>query len=211
MKLIAHRGLKTQKVKANTIPAFLNAIENSEIAGFEFDVRQTKDGIFIVNHNSFIKNDIIKYHTYKELRAKYNITTLKEVLKLKTNKILLIEIKDFNIDFERFIKILKNSKNQNIYLMSFHNKVIHTLKKFQSNFKLGILNYVLNTEENYPYDFICLLNNLVTKQIIQNYQKKNIEVFLYGVLNEDKDLIYSNSFYIVDRVPTNYIEKKNVL
>ena len=87
LKYIAHRGDQTNHTKQNTLEAFKQAINNPKLAGFEFDVRATKDNIFVVCHDPFIKTSLIKYKTYAELK-KYNLPKLSEVLKLKT-KILL--------------------------------------------------------------------------------------------------------------------------
>ena len=86
--------------------------------------------------------------------------------------------------------------------MSFHNEVINKLNKFKRNYKLGILNYVLNTEEKYPYDFICLLNDLTTNTLINNYHKLNIEVFIYGIIKENK-FKFDKVSYLVDGIPIN--------
>lgn len=201
LKFIAHRGLRTETMKENTIPAFLNAIENPNMAGFEFDIRKTLDNQFVVNHNAFVKTDLIKRKTYKYLKKKYNLPLLSEVLGLDTNKMMLVEIKDSHLPFRKLMKILEKFQNKNIYVMSFHNKVIEKLKKRGCSAKLGILNYVLNSESDYDLDFICLLNNLTTPHLIKEYEKRNVEVLLYGVINEDNDLWYENGTYIVDEVP----------
>ncbi len=201
LKYIAHRGLRNAQFKENTLEAFINALKSRRMAGFEFDIRETKDHEFIVNHNAFIKDDLIKFKTLKELQQKHHILTLKEVLKLETNKIFLVEIKDSSIDYDKFIKIINKFKKQKIYIMSFHNKVIYKLKEYKVPAKLGILNYVLNSEEEYNYDFICLLNNLTTPKLIDYFNKKNIEIFMYGVINENKDLIFENTYYIVNQEP----------
>lgn len=201
LKFIAHRGLRTEKIKENTMTAFLNAIENPNISGFEFDVRKTLDNQFVVNHNAFIKTDLIKRKTYKYLKKKYNLPLLSDVLALDTEKIFLVEIKDRYLPYRKFIKIVKEFQNKKIYIMSFHNKVIEKLYKKGVPAKLGILNYILNSESDYHYQFICLLNNLTTPHLIKEYEKRNIEVFLYGILNEEKDLWYEDGTYIVDEVP----------
>lgn len=203
MRFIAHRGLRSKKVKENTIEAFQNAIHNSKIAGFEFDIRRTLDNQFVVNHNAFIKTDLIKRKTYKYLKKKYNLPLLQEVLDLNTDKIMLVEIKDSHLPYRKLMKILNEYRNKNIYVMSFHNKVIEKLKKKGANAKLGILNYILNSESDYNLDFICLLNNLTTPNLIKEYERRNVEVFLYGVLNEENDLWYQDGTYIVDEVPKN--------
>lgn len=201
LKYIAHRGLRNETIKENTMEAFTNAIQNPNIAGFEFDIRKTLDNQFVVNHNAFVKTDLIKRKTYKYLKKKYNLPLLNEVLALDTNKIMLVEIKDSHLSYRKLIKIIKEYQNKNIYVMSFHNKVIEKLKKRGCTAKLGILNYILNSESDYNLDFICLLNNLTTPHLIKEYEKRNVEVMLYGVINEETDLWYEKGTYIVDDVP----------
>lgn len=199
MKLIAHRGLYKTKSEQNTIKAFLNAIKNECYIGFEFDVRQTKDNKFVINHDADINNKLIKNTNYNEL----NILLLEKVLKINTNKIFVIEIKDSNVNTNLLNKILNKYKSKKIYVMSFHNKVIKKLSEEKHSYKLGILNYILNTEEKYRYDFICLLDKLVTKNQINNYLNKNVEVFIYGLLKQ-KELNHGNEcYYIVDNFCIN--------
>ena len=199
LKFIAHRGLRTNEIKENTIKAFQNAILNPNVAGFEFDIRKTKDNHFVVNHNAFIKNDFIQAKNYKYLKKKYHLPLLSEVLSLSTDKIFLVEIKDQNLPYEKLIQILESFPDKNIYVMSFHNEVIKRLQKLGLKKKVGVLNYVLNSDAS-SYDFICLLNNFATQKLVDAYHKKGMEVFLYGVLNEQKDLKIQNVFYIVDKI-----------
>ena len=51
---IAHRGAKTNTKQENTIPAFLNAINNDLYAGFELDIRVSKDKKIVVCHDPFV-------------------------------------------------------------------------------------------------------------------------------------------------------------
>jgi glycerophosphoryl diester phosphodiesterase len=127
--------------------------------------------------------------------------TLDSVLRLDTKKVMLVEIKTSNPDYSKLSKILNSYPNKNIYVMSFHNHVIKNLKKYQKNYKLGILNYIINSEEKYEYDFICLLNDLVDNKIINYYLNHKIEVFMYGVINEKNNLYYDNTYYILDHEP----------
>ena len=192
--LIAHRGIFNSVVKENTIPAFLGAINNSLYDGFEFDIYTSKDGVFVVHHDIMIDGKFMWKYTYKELKKK-GIPKLEEVLKLKTDKILLIEIKDINLDVEKFTKLLNKYKRKNIYVMSFFTSVI---KKFKSRtFKIGVLNYILNSSNLYPFDFIGILYDVASEHMINSLKKLNIEVFLYGINKKDK-LIYNDVYYIVD-------------
>ena len=192
---IAHRGLVTKNIKENTLASFNNAIYSSKYSGFELDIYTSKDKEFIVYHNPLLKGKFIWSYTYQELKE-MGIIKLTDVLKLKTNKIILIDIKDFNIDTIKLTKLLnKYNVNNNIYVMSFFNKVI---AKFQNNnFKIGVLNYILNSEIDYHYDFIGLIYDIVTLNMIKSFKDLNIEVIIYAINKKDKYL-YSNVYYIID-------------
>jgi hypothetical protein len=73
------------------------------------------------------------------------------------------------------------------------------MKKYQNHAKYGVLNYVLNSEENYQdYDFIGLLSGILTDDLIHFFEKNKIEIFIYGILNKKNIGLYPNAFYIVD-------------
>lgn len=180
MKFIAHRGVVKGSIKENTMEAFIEAINNSNYEGFELDVRVSKDKEFVIHHNSFIDGKLVKNLDYKELKD-LGVVRLKDVLKLKTKKKVFIEIKDFKINLVELTKLLNRCK-LNIYLMSFDNTIIKQVSTFKRKFKVGILNYYLNSEDNYNYlDFICLLYLGINEKTINFFEKQNIEVVLYGL------------------------------
>lgn len=179
--LIAHRGLK-EKAKENSLEAFQKAIANPNYQGFECDIRTTKDNVFVICHDALIGINRVSSTNYEELKRKYHVPTLESVLRLQTDKIMLLEIKETNLDIERFHKLLKKYAKKNIYVMSFFNTVIQKLYEKKCSCKLGVLNYVLNSEENYQkYQFICLLESIVSEKLVNFFYKKNIEVFIYGI------------------------------
>ena len=196
--LIAHRGLK-KETSENTLEAFEKSINNTFYAGFECDVRTTKDHIFVICHNPIYKDKIISLTNYKDLK-KENIPTLESVLKLKTNKIILLEIKEINCDINRLSRLIQKYDYQNIYVMSFYNKVISNLSKKGLKIKVGVLNYVLNSEKNYKdYDFICLLEKIMTLNLENYFTCQDKEVFIYGI-HDLKSLTreYKKSYFITD-------------
>lgn len=192
--LIAHRGLVKEEIKENTLKAFSEAIKSPKYAGFELDVYTSKDDIFVVHHDPLINGKFIWNMTYKELKKK-GIIKLIDVLKLETDKIILIEIKDININIEKFTILLNKYKNKKIYVMSFFNSVIKKFKK--PTFKVGILNYILNSTSEYHYNFIGILYDVATNHMINSLKKLNIEVFLYALNKKDK-YIFPDVYYIVD-------------
>lgn len=191
---IAHRGLVKDGVVENTIPAFLGAIKSDKYAGFELDVYTSKDKEFVVYHDPLIDGKLIWKVSYKELREK-GVIRLVDVLRLNTNKIILIEIKDINIDIDKFSKLLNKYKDKNIYVMSFFNSVIRKFKN--QTFKVGVLNYLLNSTTEYTYNFIGILYDVATKHMINSFHKLNIEVFLYALSKKDK-YIFDDVYYIID-------------
>lgn len=192
--LIAHRGIFNAVVKENTIPAFLGAINNDDYAGFEFDVYTTLDGEFVVHHDPLVNGAFIWKKKYSYLKKK-GLVKLDTVLKLNTDKIMLIEIKDVNLNIDKFVKLLDKYRDKNIYVMSFFNSVIRKFKNVW--FKVGVLNYILNSTSKYPYDFMGVLYDVASLHLINSLKSLNIEVFLYAINKKDK-LIYNDVYYIVD-------------
>lgn len=202
MRLIAHRGLVNNELKENTIEAFKAAIQSDKYIGFELDIRQTKDKEFVVYHDLLFKGRLISDIFYKELKSD-NIPKLVDVLKLNTNKIIMIEIKDVKMDLTSLIKILNKFKQRDIYISSFNNKVLKEIKALDKKIKVGSLNYILNSEEDYKdYDFICIINYFLTDDLVKYFQKLNIEVFSYGIRNL-QNIKNSKVIYIVDDEITN--------
>ncbi len=191
---IAHRGLVKKGIIENTLPAFMNAINSSKYIGFELDVYTSKDGIFVVHHNPILDGKFIWKQTYKELKQ-LGVIKLIDVLRLNTDKIILIDIKDINLNVGKFTKLLNKYQDKKIYVMSFFNSIIKQFKN--PTFKVGILNYVLNSTANYTYDFIGILYNIATIHLIESLKKLNIEVFLYALSKKDK-YSFKDVYYIID-------------
>ncbi len=192
--LIAHRGVVRDGIKENSLEAFKKAIDDSKYDGFELDIYTSKDKQFVVNHDPLVGSKFIWNMTYKDLKKK-GIIKLEEVLKLNTSKVILIEIKDINIDVLKLTKLLDKYSNKKIYVMSFFNSVIRKFKK--RSFKIGVLNYVLNSTSTYPYDFMGILYDVANYHLIASLKELKIEVFLYALNKKDKYL-YNGVYYIVD-------------
>jgi len=191
-KLISHRGIHDNKIKENSYLAILNALKDNKYVGVEFDIRTTLDNEFILFHNSFYNNKLIKNTLYKEL-PKY-VPKLENILKINTNKIFLIEIKNINNEYEKLIKILNKYQSKNIYVMSFSNKVISKLNIKERTYKIGVLNYVINTNDLISkLDFVGILNSLLNDYVLKKLS--SIEIFSYGLLSKKE---YNEVFYIED-------------
>lgn len=193
---IAHRGKVTSNVNENTISAFQNAIYDNNYQGFELDIRTTKDKKFVVVHDFFSDGNLISKTNYQDLNK--DIPLLEDVLKLPTDKIILIEIKEKDIDIFKLNSLLEKFKTQNLYVMSFFSKPIKKLLELKTFYKCGILNYLFNSEISYQeYDFVVLLDSTLTLNLIDYFHNRKLEVFSYGIIKPD--FPYANDvFYIVD-------------
>ena len=79
--------------------------------------------------------------------------------------------------------------------MSFSNSLIKKVDISNRSYKIGILNYVLNTNKDIEkLDFVCILNSLLNENILSLLKDK--EVFSYGLREKLK---YQNVYYIVDK------------
>ena len=185
-KYIAHRGIYNKNVSDNSYKALYDGLLSYKYIGIETDVRVTKDNVFILYHDVLYKGKLVKNVFYKDM---VNVSKLKDILKINTNKIILLEIKDFNIDVKKFIKLI-NKYNKNIMIMSFDANVIKKIKKITNKYKLGVLNYVLNSDSDYNFDFICLLDIIATDYVIESFKKRNIDVLIYGVIDDNRNLTY---------------------
>ena len=106
----------------------------------------------------------------------------------------LIPVKNIENKYNKFIKLLGKYQDKNIYVMSFSNKIISKLNIENRNYKLGILNYILNTTELiHELDFIGILNSLLNDSILEKLS--NLEILSYGLF---ENLKYEDIYYIVD-------------
>lgn len=190
-KIISHRGIHNKLINENSYEGIKLAFNDSKYVGVEFDIRETLDKEIILFHNNIYNNKLIKNTLYKEL-PKY-VPKLKDILKINTNKIFLIEVKNIN-NYDKLINLLNKYKNKNIYIMSFSNNIINKLNITNREYKIGILNYVLNTNIDInKLDFVGILNKLINKDIINRLNK--LDIFSYGLFKNKK---YKDIYYIED-------------
>lgn len=188
---IAHRGLYDDNIKENTIEAFDNAFNNG-YEGIEFDVRLTKDKIPVILHDSFLSRvfgvkGLLKNYTYQELLDKnVAIPKFEDVISRYNNKVMIIELKE-KVDITKYIKDNRNK----YYISSFNYDYISYLNK-SSYYKLGVINYILNSGIDYSkIDFIMILDSIYNKKL---FKLKDIEIIIYGVIGNinsyNKELKY---------------------
>ena len=150
-KIIAHRGVfNNEDIPENSIKAFKKAISLSY--AFELDVQLTKDNILVVFHDFNLKrmtgiSKELADCTYEELchysllDTKEKIPTLKQVLELNQDKVMIdIEIKHtkrIKLICEKLVKELL--PYHNFVLKSFNPRIVRYLKKHYPNLEVGYL------------------------------------------------------------------------
>ena len=147
-----------------------------------------------------VSKDSVKSH--KKFQEKYQLPSLEQVLQLKSDKIFLLEVKESDIDVLKFQELIHRYPTKNIYVMSFSNKVISRFINGKQHEKLGVLNYVLNSEEDYQeYDFICLLESVVSSKLLFFFESLHMETFIYGIHHFAKTKEeYKTAYLITDEV-----------
>lgn len=199
--LIAHRGLVNKTNPENTYISILSALNSTKYVGVEFDVRLTKDNKLVLMHDKNIirttnGTGTVENMTLKELK-KYQMTknktqtipTLERILSIKTNKILLIELKINNNEKElanTLIEVLKNYPHKTIYIMSFNKKVLNILKRYKHHIPLGHIT-ILKKDITNKYDFYCIRELHLTKKILSTNKK----IFIWGLIKNPNDKYYT--------------------
>jgi len=162
-QIIAHRGYwQTQPpTTENSIKSLENA-QNLKIYGSEFDVRMTKDGVLVVNHDEHHEKMEISETDFKELKKVKlsngeDFPTLKDYLKQgKKDKSLklIVEIKpDKTKEKEdeltaKTIKMVKDMKLESqSEFISFSLNICKEIKRLEPTFKVQYLKGELSPEQ----------------------------------------------------------------
>lgn len=221
--LIAHRAVNSNNDKENTFNAISNSLNTSYISGVEIDVRMTKDNKFVVIHDMTINrvsdgSGFVSKMNLKELK-KYNfgtndnyikISTIREVLRQVNDKIILIELKYENDDFDRYIKYfyraIKPFLNKNIYIMSFNYKLIRKLKDIYPILRCGVLSSTVINRNHIDDDFNFIAISSYSVDTIKDYVRP---IFIWALNSKKRYLelrkeMSDNTYYIVDN-PVKFI------
>ena len=194
---IAHRGIQTEQVLENTIPAFSLALDKQ--VPIEFDIHILKDGNIVVYHDHNLHrlmgiNREISSYDYEELKkltfpnTNIHIPLFQEVLDLvKGKELLVIEIKRTKINSYReyckkIVSILEKYSGDFV-IKSFDIRIVHWFLK-NTNYITGLL---IANRKNSIYDFLmhrkCTLSilkpnfisvdaSIVSSKMVQTFRKK---------------------------------------
>jgi glycerophosphoryl diester phosphodiesterase len=141
--IIAHRGAPSF-AKENTIESFEKAIALGADM-IEFDVRRTKDNIFIAHHDESIQSKLIQELPYKKIsemarQQGFSIPIVEEVLKSTRGKIKLdVELKEEGYEREIVALLSKYFKEDQFIITSFNDSSLKVIKDNYPEIKVGLL------------------------------------------------------------------------
>lgn len=208
--MIAHRGYSS-KYPDNTEIAFIKAAENGS-GGAETDVRVTKDGILVTNHNDDVVFEdgselLVAEATYAQLTAKpirntksddtVYLCTFRRYLEImkENNMICFVELKgEFSDEkvkevFDTVSEVYDLSK---CIMQSFEFANLIKARKMFPELPL-MLTYGSNEsgyERCFDYGFsIDAEYKVITKEMIEEFHSRNLEVALWTV-NDKEALDY---------------------
>src|SRR3990167_3474870 len=141
--IIAHRGASAC-ARENTLDAFKKAIDSGADM-IEFDVRRTKNNVFIAYHDEHTQGEMVKELTYEaaeELAGRhgFSIPTVEEVLENTSGEIkLLVELKEEGYEKDVLEVLLKHFKDNDIIIASFNAPSLKIIKDNYPNLKVGLI------------------------------------------------------------------------
>ena len=208
--MIAHRGFSSC-YPDNTEIAFIKAAENGS-GGAETDVRITKDGVYVTNHNDEVTFEdgtelLVAEATYAELTAKplkntksadtVYLCTFERYLEImkENNMICFIELKGGFTDEQ--VKALFETAEQ-VYDLSkciMQSFELDNLIKARAMFpELPLMLTYGSAEEDYKccFDYGFSLDSyygIITPEMIKEFHDRNLEVALWTV-NDKEALDY---------------------
>ena len=164
---IAHRGNDNHKYKENSILGLLYSLNKDYIKGIELDIRITLDNKFVLNHNATHDFKVIKNTKQKALK----LDTLEDLLKkIKSSKIIMIEIKDDDISIvKKLHKVIRKYK-LNYYIFSFNYNVVKTFKETYPKYNVGLLvTKVINSNKDINiFDFSIVFGEILLAVFFRN-------------------------------------------
>ena len=143
---VGHRGARAYEIE-NTLESFRKALDLGANA-IELDVRQSKDGKLILNHDENLKRvfgrDVpVSQTTLKELKqlTDNKILTLKEALHFLDSKIdkLFVELKETGYEKKVLGIILKEKMQNRTIIISFHEDTLATVRNLNKKIETGII------------------------------------------------------------------------
>jgi glycerophosphoryl diester phosphodiesterase len=141
--IIAHRGASTHE-QENTLESFAKAIELGADM-IEFDVRRTKDEVFVAYHDALIDTNPIGRLTYKEIEKKHrskggHVPTIEEIVDLAKGRIGIdVEIKEEGYENLIVERIAASFGQDHLMVTSFNDASLRIVKRHFPDIPAGLI------------------------------------------------------------------------
>lgn len=179
MKVIAHRGASLE-LPENSIESIILAF-SLDVDAVEIDVHLSKDEIPVVIHDdSLIRTHNDKRFVHDCLASELPVPTLEDVLRLKRDCYLMIEIKEGRHDGKKLVeKVIKAARgHQKIVLASFCHDLLRGIEDFE------VMGLSSHRQDIPPFEWICLDHTIIDAELMKELQGKR--VWTYTVDNPEK-------------------------
>ncbi len=185
----------------------------------EFDVRRTKDSVFITYHDGTVQGMPIRDLTYEEISQiarvqGFHIPTVEEVLKWSRGKIKLdVELKEEGYEKEIVKLLSKYFKEDQFVITSFNDSSVKTIKDIDPHIKVGLLLGKFRAplwtriSEFFPMkrcgkakaDFLAVHWRLLRFGFLEKAQRNNKPVFVWTVNDEEmmRKLFHDRRIYAI--------------
>lgn len=215
--IIAHRGAPSDG-RENTIESFDRAIALGADM-IEFDVRKTKDEVFIVYHDEFIQGNPVIESTFEAIgqiakNQGFHIPTVEEVLRFARGKIKLdVELKEEGYEKEIVELISRYFEEDQFVITSFNDASLRTIKDNFPRMKVGLLLgksgaslrtrasefFPMKRCENARADFLGAHVKLLRFGFLERARRKNKPVIVWTVNNEETiwELLHDGRVYAI--------------
>ena len=203
--IIAHRGASSN-AKENTIESFKKALVSGADM-IEFDVRRTKDNVFIAFHDEIIQGHLTRDLPYEEISQMarnqgFGIPTVEEVLKCSRGKIKLdVELKEGGYEKEIIELILGYFEEDQFVITSFNDASLRVIKERYPDIKTGLIlgrdipsyHILTRLQEFFPMkrckkaraDFLVAHLKLLRLGFLERARRNHLPVFVWTVNAEE--------------------------
>lgn len=188
--IIAHRGASAYE-KDNTLESFKRAIDMG-VDFLEFDIRKTKDNVFIAYHDPKLGRKLIRNTSYSDLnklgkkKKGLRIPKVEDIVNIckdKENICFDVHLKEADSAIETAHLMDKLVGENRVLITSEHMDALVQIRKKFPKLKLG---YIMLREN--PLIFIIKLIKLrmFPRSLIKSLQKKNINFLVpyYGFVGK---------------------------
>ena len=200
MKIIAHRGASIEHPE-NTIEAIKKAFDHN-VHAVEIDVHLTLDGVPVVIHDETLERTHNDKRKVSECLAKeLPIPTLKEVLDLTRECLLIIELKEGPNNEKLVEKVTELAKDHsNIVIASFNQNMLSQVKGFE------IMGLSETAEEIPPFEWVALDHNIIDRALMKTLNGRRVWTYTLDDTEKAKELKDIGVEGFITNDPRNFLK-----